>query len=108
MTTSSTYLATNSDYIIRKLEALEREMMIYSERGKVAKPKDIWQDLFAKYYALADPEKGFESWNEYGSFELGDTRSHTLHWLSFLRKKENLIWIYLLIQNCMQFLKTNK
>ena len=86
LTTSSTYLATDPEYIIKKLNALEREMEIYSERGKFAKPKDIWQDLFAKYKALADPKAGIESWDEYGSFEFGDTRSHTLHWLSFLNE----------------------
>jgi len=86
LTTSSTYLATDPEYIIKKLNALEREMEIYSERGKFAKPKDIWQDLFAKYKALADPKAGIENWDEYGSFEFGDTRSHTLHWLSFLNE----------------------
>jgi hypothetical protein len=61
-------------------------MKIYADRGKVANPKDIWQDLFAKYLALVDPKAGFERWDEYGSFELGDTRSHALHWLAFLQE----------------------
>jgi endoglucanase Acf2 len=86
LTSSSTYLATSPEFVRRNLEALDREMVIYRDRGKAANPKDIWQDLFAKYLALVDPQAGFERWDEYGSFELGDTRSHALHWLSFLRE----------------------
>ncbi len=86
LTPSSTYLAASPEFVKRNLEALDREMVIYQDRGKVANPKDIWQDLFAKYLALVDPQAGFERWDEYGSFELGDTRSHALHWLSFLRE----------------------
>ena len=84
---SSTYLASSPEFVNRKFESLNREMKIYADRGKVANPKDIWQDLFAKYLALVDPKAGFERWDEYGSFELGDTRSHALHWLSFLQER---------------------
>ena len=87
ITTSSTYLGASPEFVNRKLESLNREMEIYADRGKVANPKDIWQDLFAKYLALVDPKAGFERWDEYGSFELGDTRSHALHWLSFLQER---------------------
>jgi hypothetical protein len=86
LTSSSTYLGSSSEFVKRKLESLNREMKIYADRGKVANPKDIWQDLFAKYLALVDPKAGFERWDEYGSFELGDTRSHALHWLAFLQE----------------------
>jgi len=86
LTSSSTSLGSSSEFVKRKLESLNREMKIYADRGKVANPKDIWQDLFAKYLALVDPKAGFERWDEYGSFELGDTRSHALHWLAFLQE----------------------
>jgi len=66
------------------MAALEREIKIYEGRGKRAKPHDIWQDLFAKYVALVDPAKGRARWDEWGSVELGDTRTHAQHWLAFL------------------------
>jgi hypothetical protein len=66
------------------MAALEREIKVYEGRGKRAKPHDIWQDLFAKYVALVDPGKGRARWDEWGSVELGDTRTHAQHWLSFL------------------------
>ena len=86
LTPSSTYLGDNPSYIKHNLDALKKEEVIYADRGKRADPPDIWQDLFAKYLALADPEAGYERWNQFGSFELGDTRSHALHWLETLKK----------------------
>ena len=85
ITASSTYLGLDKDFVRRNLAALDMESEIYQQRGRRAKPVDIWQDLFAKYLALADPEAGWASWDEWGSVELGDTRSHTLHWLLSLR-----------------------
>jgi hypothetical protein len=58
---------------------------VFASRGKVAKPADIWQDVFAKYLALVDPAAALESWDRWGSFELGDTRSHALHWMLTLQ-----------------------
>lgn len=80
-TTASTYLATSPAFVKRNLEALDKEIKIYEGRGKRAKPEDIWQDLFAKYLALVDAPGGIKRWDRYGSYELGDTRTHTYHWL---------------------------
>jgi hypothetical protein len=44
----------------------------------------MWQDLFAKYMALTDPAEGLKIWNRWGAVELGDTRTHTLHFLMSL------------------------
>lgn len=84
LTTSSTYLAESPEFVLKNMAALEREIKIYESRGKRAKPHDIWQDLFAKYVALVDPVKGRARWDEWGSVELGDTRTHAQHWLAFL------------------------
>jgi hypothetical protein len=86
LTASSTYLAASPAFTHRNMAALEREIDIYQGRGKRAKPDDIWQDLFAKYVALVDPKKGLERWKEWGSIELGDTRTHAQHWLYFLNE----------------------
>ena len=83
-TTASTYLATSPAFVKRNLEALDIEIKIYEGRGKRAKPEDIWQDLFAKYLALVDAPGGIKRWDRYGSYELGDTRTHTFHWLQSL------------------------
>lgn len=83
-TTASTYLATSPAFVKRNLEALDKEIKIYEGRGKRAKPEDIWQDLFAKYLALIDAKAGMARWDRWGSYELGDTRTHTYHWLQTL------------------------
>lgn len=81
ITTASTYFGQYPDYIRRNLAALKDEQAIWSARGKKVDPSDIWQDVFAKYLALADPAAGLAQWNRWGAVELGETRSHTLHWL---------------------------
>ena len=86
LTASSTYLAASPAFVHKNMAALEREIKVYEGRGKRAKPHDIWQDLFAKYVALVDPGKGRARWDEWGSVELGDTRTHAQHWLSFLNE----------------------
>jgi endoglucanase Acf2 len=86
LTASSTYLAASPAFTKKNMTALDKEIEIYQSRGKRAKPEDIWQDLFAKYVALVDPKKGLSRWNEWGSVELGDTRTHAQHWLYFLNE----------------------
>ncbi len=81
VTTASTYMAGHPDYIRRNLAALKDEQAIWADRGKKVDPADIWQDVFAKYQALADPAPALAQWNRWGAVELGETRSHTLHWL---------------------------
>jgi hypothetical protein len=36
--------------------------------------------------ALTDPSEGLKMWNRWGAVELGDTRTHTLHFLLSLEK----------------------
>jgi len=86
LTASSTYLAASPAFTEKNMTALDKEIEIYQSRGKRAKPEDIWQDLFAKYVALVDPKKGLLRWNEWGSVELGDTRTHAQHWLYLLNE----------------------
>jgi endoglucanase Acf2 len=81
ITTASLYLGLAPDHVRRSVATLPPETAVYASRGKYANPPDIWQDIFAKYLALAEPAQGLAAWNRWGSFELGDTRSHTLHWL---------------------------
>jgi endoglucanase Acf2 len=86
LTAASTYLAQSPVFVKNNLQALAKETKIYESRGKQAKPEDIWQDLFAKYLALVDPVAGLARWDVWGSVELGDTRTHAQHWLSFLQQ----------------------
>ena len=87
ISTVSTYLAMDPAYVQRNLAALKTEMDIYAARGaKKADPPDIWQDIFAKYMALADPAQGLARWDRWGGVELGDSRSHTLHHLLSLQQ----------------------
>jgi endoglucanase Acf2 len=84
MTTVSTYFASHPDYIRKNLAALKEEQKIWASRGKKVDPPDIWQDIFAKYLALADPAAALASWDRWGAVELGDSRTHTLHFLQSL------------------------
>jgi len=81
MTTVSTYFASHPEYILKNLEALKEEQKVWAARGKKVDPADIWQDIFAKYLALADPAAALQAWNRWGAVELGDSRTHTLHFL---------------------------
>ena len=84
ITTASLYLGQDPAYVKRNLDALKPEMETYAKFGKKPPsppPADVWQDIFAKYGALADPAAALAGWDRWGSVELGDTRSHALHWL---------------------------
>lgn len=88
VTTFSTYLGSDPDYVKRNVAALKPETDNYNAIGKFPPnppPKDVWQDVFAKYLALADPAAALEQWDPYGSVESGDTRTHTLHWMLSLQ-----------------------
>ena len=85
----STYLGRDPAFIKRTLAALKAESEAYAARGKLPPnppPKDIWQDVFAKYLALADPAAALAQWDRYGSVELGETRTHALHWMLSLNE----------------------
>ena len=86
MTTASTYMGGNPQYIRKNLSTLKDEQAVWAARGKKVDPPDIWQDVFAKYQSLADPGPALAGWNRWGAVELGETRSHTLHWLLSLNE----------------------
>ena len=84
----STYLARDPAYIKRFLSAMDEYRAAYVKRGRFPPnppPADVWQDIFAKYLALADPAAALAAWNPNGSVEDGDTRTHTLHWMLSLQ-----------------------
>lgn len=83
VTTASAYMGREPKFIQRNLGTLKGDTELYLSRGKGYSevPKDIWQDIFAKYQALADPQAALAAWDRWGSVELGDTRTHTLHWM---------------------------
>jgi len=88
ITTFSTYLGRDPAYLKRNIDVLKTETDTYNDIGKFPPnppPKDVWQDIFAKYLALADPAAALARWDRYGSVELGDTRTHTLHWMLSLQ-----------------------
>ena len=86
ITTASVYLGQDPAFVQRSLATLKPETATFAARGKRADPPDIWQDIFAKYLALADPTAGLAAWDRWGAVEYGDTRSHTLHWLLSLQQ----------------------
>jgi endoglucanase Acf2 len=86
MTSASVYLAQDRPFIDRSLAALKTDIETFESRGKQAVPRDIWQDIFAKYLGLSNPALALKQWDRWGSVELGDTRTHTLHWLMSLNE----------------------
>ena len=86
ITTASSYLGKDPAFVKRSLATLAPETAVFNARGNYAKPPDIWQDIFAQYMALADPELALTQWNRWGSFELGDTRTHALHGMQSLKE----------------------
>ncbi|CAN5162025.1 hypothetical protein BH11PSE9_BH11PSE9_16590 [soil metagenome] len=89
VTTASLYLGRDPKYVKRNLDALVPEMALYAKVGKkppYPPPADVWQDIFAKYAAMADPAQALATWDRWGSVELGDSRTHALHWLLSLNE----------------------
>ncbi|MCX7345481.1 MAG: glycosyl hydrolase, partial [Alphaproteobacteria bacterium] len=87
ITTASTYLAADPQYIRALVAALPADVKAYQARGgDDGTPADIWQDVIASYAALGDPESGTSLWNRKGNVEWGETRSHTAYWLASLRE----------------------
>jgi endoglucanase Acf2 len=86
LTSASVYLAQDPAFITKNMVALKSDIETFESRGKQAVPRDIWQDIFSKYVALADPSAGLKQWNRWGAVEFGDTRSHALHWLMSLNE----------------------
>jgi endoglucanase Acf2 len=88
VTTASAYLGRHPQYIQRSLDTLPGDIATWTSRGKSYSqvPKDIWGDIFGKYQALADPARALGQWERWGSVELGETRTHTLHWMLSLQQ----------------------
>ena len=84
----STYLGRDPAFIQRNLAAMDAESAAYKKRGKFPPnppPSDIWQDVFAKVQALADPAAALAQFNPRGSVQDGNTATHTLHWMLSLQ-----------------------
>ncbi len=84
LTTAHTYLGRDPAFVKRSLATLPAETALWNRIAKKPSPpppKDIWQDIFAKYLALADPAEALQTWERWGSVEAGDSRSHTLNFM---------------------------
>ena len=90
VTTAHTYLGRDPAFVKRSLATLPAETALWNRIAKKPSPpppKDIWQDIFAKYLALADPAEALKTWERWGSVEIGSSRSHTLHYMLSLEAK---------------------
>ena len=84
VTTGHTYLGRDPAFVKRSLGTLPAETDLWNRIAKKPSPpppKDIWQDVFAQYLALADPAEALKTWERWGSVELGASRSYTLHFM---------------------------
>ena len=84
VTTAHTYLGRDPAFVKRSLATLPAETALWNRiatKPSPPPPKDIWQDVFAQYLALADPAQALKTWERWGSVELGASRSYTLHFM---------------------------
>jgi endoglucanase Acf2 len=84
VTTAHTYLGRDPAFVKRNLGTLPAETELWNRIAKKPSPpppKDVWQDVFAQYLALADPAQALKSWERWGSVELGASRSYTLQFM---------------------------
>jgi endoglucanase Acf2 len=84
VTTAHTYLGRDPAFVKRSLATLPAETALWNRIAKKPSPpppKDIWQDIFAKYLALADPAEALKTWDRWGSVELGSSRSYTVNFI---------------------------
>ncbi|MEY4728871.1 MAG: hypothetical protein RL020_29 [Pseudomonadota bacterium] len=87
ITPASLYLGRDPAYSRRFMAALEPAKRAYNKRGlSDGTPDDIWQDIYASFLALADPDAALAIWKPKGDTELGETRSHTLYWMLSLKE----------------------
>lgn len=81
VTTAHTYLGRDPAFVKRSVATLPADTELWNRFAKKPNPpppKDIWQDIFAKYLALADPAAALQAWERWGSVEAGSSRSYTL------------------------------
>lgn len=84
-TPASTYLGADPALVRAIVARLPAEEAAYRARAETdGTQPDVWQDLLAAYLALADPAEAGRRWDPAGAIEFGETRSHTLFWLSSL------------------------
>lgn len=84
VTTGHTYLGRDPAFVKRSVATLPADTALWNNFAKKPSPpppKDIWQDIFAKYLALADPAAALETWERWGSVEAGSSRSYTLSFM---------------------------
>jgi endoglucanase Acf2 len=84
VTTAHTYLGTDPAFVKRSLATLPAETALWNRIARKPNPpppKDIWQDIFAKYLALADPAEALKTWERWGNVETGASRSDTLNFM---------------------------
>lgn len=89
LTPASTYLGADPGYLRSIFAQLPAEEQHYQRDGihpSDPLPADLWQDALAACLALADPDAALARWNEQGSVESGETRSHTLYWILSLKE----------------------
>ena len=88
ITPASSYLAQLPPHKVRNTIAFaDQARKDYDRSGQSdGTTSDIWQDIVASVLALSDPAAGLARWLPRGSVELGETRTHTLHWLQALKE----------------------
>ena len=87
ITDASTYLGRDPAYIARFFKAMHAMSRRYAKAGMSdGTPADIWQDVFAEYMALDNPQQALAAWNSQGSTEAGDSRTHAYYWIRSLQR----------------------
>ncbi|MFT6792600.1 MAG: endoglucanase Acf2 [Rubritalea sp.] len=88
----SLYLGRDTDYLLRNLENLKSANRSFHKNGFEGDPEnyDRWQDILAEYLALADPAAAKKLLGTMKESELGESKTHSLQWISSLEKLGSL------------------
>jgi len=87
ITPAATYLATDPDYLRKYISSVAQERQRYNaHKNSDGTSDDVWQDIFAEAFALIDAEAATRLWNSAGSIENGESKTHTVYWLSVLKE----------------------
>ncbi len=88
----SLYIGRDTDYVLRNLENLKSANRSFHKNGFEGDPEnyDRWQDILAEYLALADPAAAKKLLGTMKESELGESKTHSLQWISSLEKLGSL------------------
>lgn len=86
MSSSTFYLAANKEYILNYVKAVQENEAKFQAHDNNAKDPYRWNEIWAEYLALADPEAAIDFLNEDCEAEAGESKAHAFQYTNSLAK----------------------